>query len=178
MTAITTSNYYGCALTTSGVKCWGSISSGNVPVDIAGMTGGVGAIALGLGDTCWVTTTGGVKCWGDNYYGELGNGSTTRSSDPVDVVGLSDGVTAITAGPQHNCALTGGGGVKCWGWNSSGQLGNGSTINSSVPVDVAGLAGGVAAIAAGDSHSAARWGSQLGDGTTTDSSTPVDVKGL
>jgi alpha-tubulin suppressor-like RCC1 family protein len=85
-------------------------------------------------------TGGGVKCWGLNREGQLGNGTTIDSSIPVDVSGLAGGATAITTGGGgHSCALTDGGGVKCWGANDVGQLGDGTTTNSSIPLDVEGL---------------------------------------
>ena len=109
------------------------------PVDVVGLSGGR-SISAGDEHTCALTGEGAIKCWGVNVNGQLGDGSTTNRLTPVDVVAMSNGIARITAGPWHTCALAGGGAVKCWGWNSSGQLGDGSFVTRLTPVDVLGFA--------------------------------------
>jgi formylglycine-generating enzyme required for sulfatase activity/alpha-tubulin suppressor-like RCC1 family protein len=200
---IAAGGYHTCALTIGGgVKCWGGNLYGQLgdgrtsyyrltPVDVSGLTSGVKAIAAGGSHTCALISGGGVKCWGYNVVGQLGDGTTTTRYTPVDVSGLNSGVIALSAGMYHTCALTANGGVKCWGGNLFGQLGDGTTSNyRHTPVDVSGLTSGVIALAAGGWFTCALtnlggvkcWGDnlygQLGDGTTTDRSTPVGVSGL
>ena len=197
--AIAAGSGHTCALTSGGgVKCWGAgYASGSktpttTPVDIAGLTSGVTAITAGFDQTCALTNGGGAKCWGWNINGQLGNGSTTFSYTPVDVAGLTSGVSMIAAGDSFTCAVTSGGGAKCWGWNEDGQLGNGSrsVYPGTTPIDVTGLTSGVSAITAGGHHTCALltsggvkcWGNneygQLGNGSRRSSNTPVDVAGL
>jgi len=102
-------------------------------------------------------------------------------------VGLAGGVAAVASGWDHTCALTISGGIKCWGGNYSGQLGDGTTTTRLIPVDVVGLASGLVAIGTGFAYNCAVlpsgslkcWGSnnsgQLGDNSTTNRPTPVDV---
>ena len=199
--AISAGTYHTCALLTSGgMKCWGANWVGQlgdgtttdmvIPVDVSGLSSDVQAIATGAHHTCAVLGSGGMKCWGRNANGQLGDGTTTDWTTPVDVVGLSSGVQDIAAGWWHTCALLDSGGVKCWGSNSSGGLGDGTTENKTTPVDVSGLSSDAQAIAAGWDHTCALltsggvkcWGNneygQLGDGTTDDKTIPVNVFGL
>ncbi len=201
VSAVANGGAHTCAITSAGgVKCWGSNASGqlgdgsnsqqNTPVNVNGLASGVVALAAGASFTCALTSAGGVKCWGLNSSGQLGDNSLFNRATPVDVSGLTANVAVITAGSNHTCALLKSGGMKCWGSNANGQLGDNSTIQRSTAVDVTGLANGVAAIAAGGSHTCAStasggakcWGDNasgdLGDNTATQRTTPVDVVGL
>jgi alpha-tubulin suppressor-like RCC1 family protein len=199
---IATGHIHACAVTGAhGVRCWGRNNFGQLgdgtttdrstPRSVKGLSSGVKAISGGGVHTCALTTSGGVKCWGYNGHGQLGDGTTTDRTTPVSVRGLSSGVKAIAAGENYTCALTTGGGVKCWGNNASGQLGDGSNLRRTTPVSVSGLTSGVRAIDAGRLHACAIlsadgalrcWGGnnrgQIGDGTQDDRSTPVTVSGL
>ena len=191
---------HSCALIDDGTaRCWGRgdlgqlgngsfLFTSSVPLTVAGMSGAV-AIAAGGDHSCALIDDGTVRCWGRNQFGQLGDGTTSvLSRVPVTVTGLS-GAVAIDADGHVSCALIDDGTVRCWGRNTSGQLGNGTTTPSRVPVTVTGLSGAVT-IDAGSDHSCAAiddgtarcWGDnfwgQLGDGTTNDSSLPVTVTGL
>jgi alpha-tubulin suppressor-like RCC1 family protein len=133
--------------------------------------------------------------WGYNFYGQLGDGTTTNRTTPVaaDMSGtlLGESVTAIAAGGYHTVALASDAKVFAWGYNRFGQLGDGTTTNRTTPVavDMSGALLGktVIAVAAGYYHTVAltsdgkvfAWGNngfgQLGDGTTIDRRTPVPV---
>lgn len=147
-------------------------------------------ISAGAYHTCLIVN-GGAKCWGANFYGQLGiPSSSIPSYHAVEVSGLpaGSGVTAIAGGYNHTCAIIQGA-AKCWGINDYGQLGNNTTVNSSVPVQVEGLTSGVTAIAAGTRHTCAVvngavkcWGGNtggtLGNGSALSSLIPTLLPGL
>jgi alpha-tubulin suppressor-like RCC1 family protein len=200
---ISAGGHHTCALTRrGGVKCWGSNTFGAVgsstrvtvktPFAVPSLKSGVRTLTTGTGfneRTCVVARGGAAKCWGDNGQGFLGTGSKESVlTRPSVVVGLTRGVSAISGGGlSFMCAVVNGS-ARCWGGNSNGQLGNGTTTSSPIPVGVSGLTSGVSAIAAGMNHVCALvsggvkcWGSgvqgQLGNGGRT-SLTPVDAVGL
>ena len=70
-------------------------------------------IRAGGDHACAVTQSGGVKCWGGNFYGELGDGTTSSRDRPQDLPGFTQGVKAVASGTSHTCLLTMGGSVKC-----------------------------------------------------------------
>jgi alpha-tubulin suppressor-like RCC1 family protein len=186
-----------CALLDNGnIQCWGDNYDGQLgnalainhlhPMDVTGLASGVTDVALGWYHTCAVVN-GGVKCWGYNWSAQLGDGTNIAHNTPIDTSGLISGVVSIAAGGQHTCALTSTGGVKCWGANGVGQLGDGTVDVHTTPVDVTGLISGVVAIAAGGDHTCALtntggvkcWGADyVGACSMTFSRTPVDVCGL
>ena len=178
-----------------GANFWGQLGDGtftirNMPVAVVGLSGGVASVSAGGLHTCAATATGGLKCWGDNGFGALGDGTTVRRTTPVGVVTLPSGVASVAAGNYHTCVLTEAGSLKCWGYNSSGQLGHGAIPERLTPVDVVALPSGVASVAAGSNHTCAVttagglkcWGINitggLGDGTLIGTNAPVDVVGL
>jgi alpha-tubulin suppressor-like RCC1 family protein len=189
---------FSCAVQKGAAKCWGSNDAGQLgnqtydsspePASVFGLESGIKIVATGVFHACALKSNGEVWCWGENMAGELGDGTNQNSLFPVQVIQLEGGMQAVTVGGSHTCALTGAGGVKCWGSNASGQLGDGSNIDRNSPVDVNGLSSGVVAITAGASHTCALlqsgavqcWGSnengQLGNGSNTDSNIPVDVR--
>lgn len=164
--AIGTGGSHTCVLTTAGgVKCWGANSSGQLgdgsttnrtmAVDSTGLLTGIQAVIPGGQHTCVLSTAGGVKCWGYNLYGQLGDGSTTNRTTAVSSTGLSTGVQGIALGGNHSCALTTAGGVKCWGANNFGQLGDGSTTCRATAIDATGLSSGIQAVTLGFFHTCA-----------------------
>ena len=143
----------------------------------------------GESHTLTLTKNGTVWALGGNDYGQLGNGTFLREVlEPKRVNGL-DSVIAVSAGSNHSVALKSDGTVWTWGFNRTGQLGNGTTEFSPTPNKVSGLSD-VKAIATGGAHVVAlkkdgtvwAWGGnqsgQLGNGTNFDCKRPAQIPGL
>nr|WP_028183229.1 chromosome condensation regulator RCC1 [Salinispora arenicola] len=201
VTAVAAGHDHSLAVTSAGTAlAWGDNRFGQLgdgtttdsttPVEVSlpmGVT--ITAIAAGDDHSYAVTSAGTALAWSDNDRGELGDGTTTRSSTPIPVdLPVNTTVTAVAGGIGHGLALTSGGTVLAWGLNSDGQLGDGTTTDSSAPVEVSLPAStAVTAVAAGSLHNLAvtaggtalAWGNnsdgRLGDGTSTNSSAPVEV---
>lgn len=139
---------HSCAVVAGAAKCWGFDSSGQVgngpaggtttPTDVTGLSSGVTTISAGYYFTCAVASGAG-KCWGSNSNWQLGDPAMpATSTTPLSVSGLDSGVESIGAGAYHVCARVSGSG-KCWGQNTVGALGNGTTDQSATPVGVTGF---------------------------------------
>ena len=197
-----------CAFFEGGqVKCWGRNLEGQLGIgsnqnigDQAGemenlpyVNFGTGRkavqVSMGFSHTCALLDNGSVKCWGNGSSRQLGMGiSNVNSTNAPTGVALLGGVAAVqvSAGDYHTCAVLVDGVLKCWGLNSEGRLGDGTTTTRSSPVAV-NLGGDASSVTAGEKHTCSVltdgtlkcWGrnqyGQLGDGTTTNRDEPVTV---
>ena len=162
-------------------------------------------ITGGDGFLCLIVNGGAVECSGLNDQGQLGDGTNTNRSysRPITSDGKISSPTGLAVGKSHACAVSGGGSsapgsgkLYCWGDNQYGQLGNGTNVDSSLPVLVsdngAFVNTSVAGVFTGDNHTCAItlaptnrifcWGynnkGQLGDNTTVDKNLPAAVLGV
>ena len=120
----------------------------------------VDSLAAGGGHTCALLSNGTVRCWGDNEDGLLGDGVSSRAWEQmVHVTGITT-AKGIAAGLSFSCAVLKNGTVKCWGENDRGQLGNGTTEDSPIPLLVEAVTGATKVVA-GSFHACAL----LHDGT-------------
>ena len=202
--------YHSCAIALNGrAYCWGSGNSGKlgngstassrvpVAVNTSGVLAGktIKQISAGENHTCAIASDNRAYCWGSNKNGQLGNGSTADSNVPVAVnmSGALAGKTIkqILAGGDHGCVVASDDKMYCWGLNNNGELGNNSSVNSSVPVAVntdgvlAGktirqMSAGFSSTCAVDSeYNMYCWGyndnGQLGNNSTNNSRVPARV---
>jgi alpha-tubulin suppressor-like RCC1 family protein len=148
VTAIATGFSSTCALLSGGtVKCWGynadgelgngTTTSSSIPVAVSSLSGATHLALSNYGFACAILSGGTIECWGSNAYGQLGDGRVTDSSTPVVVSGIA-GATAVAVAEDagYACALVSGGAIQCWGDNTCGNLGDGTTKSSSTPVSV------------------------------------------
>ena len=201
-----------CAILDDGsVSCWGLNNHGQLgdgtyenrlsPVSTKTLSSVRTAIEISAGDshTCAILDDGSVSCWGENFYGQLGDDTTTSRTLPTRVNGLAEaywytgGAEKISAGDAHTCAILEDGSVSCWGLNSDGQLGIGSSQGYRITPHQAGYLGvgrTAVEISAGEGHTCAIlddgsvscWGrngnGQLGDGTYANRNTPTKTTSL
>ena len=181
--------------TTTGQPCLNANAAGckPTPVSVVSIHDAV-SIAAGFGHNCVIRSGGVVSCWGEDGAGEIGdamktsvacNGNVPCVPTPFDVTSLGTGVKAIAAGTFDTCAIKSDDTLWCWGSNEFGNLGDGTTTGSLVPVEVP--IGSVSAVAMGFDHACAiktdgtLWcwgrndGGQLGDGTTNGSACSFTV---
>jgi len=206
VTALSAGDAHGYARKSDGtVLAWGNNSSGQLgngsffgsttAVQTSGLGSGSGVSSVSAGNlhSLALKSDGTVLAWGDNTFGQLGDGTTTQRSTPVQVSGFGSGsgVIAVSAGQTHSLAVKSDGTVWAWGSNSNGQLGDTTTTQRETPVLVADSAD-FTKVTAGSSvsygiksdGSVFSWGTNtsgtLGiDSTTTTQSTyPVPVTGL
>ena len=202
VTQISAGDSHACAVVNGAAWCWGFGNSGRLgtgsqdtqtsPQAVSGLGSGVTQISGGEQHTCAVVN-GAAWCWGRGRELQLGhndrNGATRDKSTPNRVHGLASGVTHISAGRQHTCAVVGGA-AKCWGEGDNGRLGTGNNSDQTTPTQVIGLTSGVTEISAGEDHTCAVvegravcWGNsahgRLGNNNSRDDqNTPVSVNGL
>lgn len=197
VSAVAAGEFHSVAIHDGAVYTWGTGAYGQLgtgvssytprsPAIVSALPSGVTAVAAGLAHNVAIKS-GAVYTWGSNGSGELGIGTygPNPKNVPVPVGNLSDSVSAIAAGYGYSFAIKNAE-LYAWGYNGYGQLGTGNTTDSTVPVQIAGLAG-VTAVAAGTGHTLAlrdgdvyAWGDndfgQLGVGNFTNSSTPLPVE--
>ena len=188
---------HSCGIATDGKTwCWGDGFSGQLgygqlstessPVEVDAGAIRFTKIFAGGGHTCGLTAGGKAYCWGDNRAGQVGDGSTTDRTKPVEVA-TGASFEELSLGAFHSCGRTSGGAINCWGGNGKGQLGDGTRGNRTRPVRVA-VEGSVTGISAGGNHTCAAtatqvlcWGDnargQLGDGSLAARPTPAPILG-
>jgi alpha-tubulin suppressor-like RCC1 family protein len=207
VSSISAGGDHSCALLGNGsVACWGrgaegQLGDGNTtnqiaPVFVSSFGSGRSAVAIsaGLYHTCALLDNGSVSCWGTGWQGALGNGDSGQQNTPILTSSFGAGRTAValSAGHGYTCAVLDNGSVACWGDNTYGQLGDGTTQGRFTPVLTDSLGAGRTAIdvttkeshtcALLDNGSISCWGrgisGVLGNGSSVNQNTPTLVSSL
>ncbi len=195
VTGISSGQSFQCvALAAGGARCWGYGTEGELgasanfaaaPGVTTGVSGNISKIRSGGYFTCVLLTSGTVECWGDGSNHVLGQNTIDGlgTTNPQVVNDLSS-VKDLSAGHANVCALDTSGGIKCWGDDNYGQLGDGNqNEGSGEPVSVKGLAGPASSVAVGfysacavlQNGSVQCWGVPVGNQSGTPSLTPATV---
>jgi alpha-tubulin suppressor-like RCC1 family protein len=139
--------FFSLGLTSTGIAyAWGSNNYGQLgsagstssPVTVIGGITNWAQVSAGGRHSLGRTSTGIVYGWGRNDRGQVGDGTTTNRSSPVTVLGGITNWSQIVGGFTHSLGLTSAGIAYAWGWNDSGQLGDGTATARSSPVTVVG----------------------------------------
>jgi uncharacterized repeat protein (TIGR02543 family) len=214
ISSISLGGSYSSALTSSGrVFMWGGNSVGQLgdgttedkysPTEITSqfnleLNEIISSISLGGSYSSAITSSGRIFMWGHNCYGQLGDGTTNNLLVPTEITNQfnlesSEIISGVFLGIGHSSAITSLGRVFTWGYNYSGQLGDGTTISKSIPTDITSqfnlrVDESVSSISLGYNYSSSitsegrifTWGyngrGELGDGTTTSKSMPIEMK--
>jgi hypothetical protein len=157
-TALAAGPFHNCAvLASGGVRCWGRNNGGqlgngdtqnrSVPDAVSGLTDAV-SVTAGAGHTCAISANGQARCWGNNSDEQLGAADSANHLTPVPVIQTIRTISGntvpfpithvigIAAGTRHTCTVQAQGIVRCWGDNSTGQLGDGTTTDRARPAIV------------------------------------------
>ncbi len=162
------------------------------PIPVVGISTAT-AVSAGYDSACALLVDKTIRCWGANAHGELGDGNTSAPGTfgiaATSVIGISTARSVSVANNYSACAVVVDGTIKCWGYNWRGELGNGTTVDSSTPVSAIGVNSALA-VSTNNSRTCAVlfdgtmkcWGynanGELGNGSTTDVSVPVSVVGI
>lgn len=184
---------FACAVTAAGAAmCWGENGGSQLGIGVMGadenypqtvLASGVTAVSAGTAHACAIYLTG-AFCWGDNTNNQLSSGAGNPQLTPAAVTNLSADITSIAAGGDFSCAIDTSGDLSCWGEGSLGQLGDGTSTDSAVPLTTTAsystvVAGSHFACALSTSGAVDCWGEgtsgQIGNGASMSVAAPTNA---
>lgn len=164
--SLASGSYHNCAVKNNSIYCWGDNTSGQLgngviskgistPVRIVLPADRPVLVAAGGSNTCALDSQGVAYCWGSNKYGQIGNGETGNAVDVPTQVKTGVKFKELSVGDGFVCGISTGDGVYCWGSGMYNQLGNGTNISRSIPVQVSGMSSGYKDVATAQSSACA-----------------------